>query len=81
MRDLVAPTAAALPADRPRYLMGVGRPGDLVDAVARGIDMFDCVLPTRHARTGQAFTQTGPVTIRHAAHARSAEPLDPSCPC
>ena len=61
MRELVALTADALPADRPRYLMGVGRPGDLVDAVASGIDMFDCVLPTRHARTGQAFTRQGPV--------------------
>ena len=81
MRDLVALTAGALPADRPRYLMGVGRPGDLVDAVAVGVDMFDCVLPTRHARTGQAFTRQGLVTIRNAAHARSAEPLDPSCPC
>ena len=81
MRDLVALTAGALPADRPRYLMGVGRPGDLVDAVAAGVDMFDCVLPTRHARTGQAFTRQGLVVIRHAAHARSGEPLDPQCPC
>jgi queuine tRNA-ribosyltransferase len=81
MRDLVGLTAAALPADRPRYLMGVGRPGDLVDAVAAGVDMFDCVLPTRHARTGQAFTSRGLVVIRHAAHARAAGPLDPSCPC
>jgi queuine tRNA-ribosyltransferase len=81
MRELVALTAAALPADRPRYLMGVGRPGDLVDAVAVGVDMFDCVLPTRHARTGQAFTSRGLVVIRHAAHARAAGPLDPSCPC
>jgi queuine tRNA-ribosyltransferase len=81
MRELVALTAAALPADRPRYLMGVGRPGDLVDAVAVGVDMFDCVLPTRHARTGQAFTAQGLVTIRHAAHARAADPLDPRCPC
>ena len=81
MRELVALTTAALPADRPRYLMGIGRPGDLVDAVAAGVDMFDCVLPTRHARTGQAFTSRGLVMIRHAAHARAAEPLDPSCPC
>ncbi len=81
MRDLVGLTAAALPADRPRYLMGVGRPADLVDAVAAGVDMFDCVLPTRHARTGQAFTSGGLVVIRHAAHARAAGPLDPSCPC
>jgi queuine tRNA-ribosyltransferase len=81
MRELVALTAAALPADRPRYLMGIGRPGDLVDAVAAGVDMFDCVLPTRHARTGQAFTSRGLITIRNAAHARAAEPLDPACPC
>jgi queuine tRNA-ribosyltransferase len=81
MRELVALTAGALPADRPRYLMGVGRPGDLVDAVAVGVDMFDCVLPTRHARTGQVFTRQGLIVIRHAAHTRAAEPLDPSCPC
>jgi queuine tRNA-ribosyltransferase len=81
MKDLVALTAGALPSDRPRYLMGVGRPADLVDAVAVGVDMFDCVLPTRHARTGQAFTSQGLVVIRHAAHARAPEPLDPSCPC
>jgi queuine tRNA-ribosyltransferase len=81
MRELVAATAAALPADAPRYLMGVGRPPDLVDAVAAGVDMFDCVLPTRHARTGQAFTSRGLVHVRHAAHARAAEPLDASCAC
>jgi queuine tRNA-ribosyltransferase len=81
MRELVARTATALPADRPRYLMGVGRPGDLVDAVAVGVDMFDCVLPTRHARTGQVFTSEGLLVIRHAAHSRTAGPLDPSCPC
>jgi queuine tRNA-ribosyltransferase len=81
MRELVALTAEALPADRPRYLMGVGRPPDLVEAVAAGVDLFDCVLPTRHARTGQAFTRRGLIVIRHAAHARAAEPLDPDCPC
>ena len=81
MRELVGLTAAALPADRPRYLMGVGRPGDLVDAVAAGVDMFDCVLPTRHARTGQVFTSEGLLTIRNAAHTRAAQPLDPACPC
>jgi queuine tRNA-ribosyltransferase len=81
MRELVARTATALPADRPRYLMGVGRPGALVDAVAVGVDMFDCVLPTRHARTGQVFTSEGLLVIRHAAHSRAAGPLDPSCPC
>jgi len=81
MVDLVALTAEALPADRPRYLMGVGRPGDLVDAVAVGVDLFDCVLPTRHARTGQVFTREGPLVIRHAAHARDPRPLDAACPC
>jgi queuine tRNA-ribosyltransferase len=81
MVDLVAETAAALPADRPRYLMGVGRPDDLVEAVAAGLDLFDCVLPTRHARTGQLFTRHGLLTIKHAAHTRDPRPLDPDCPC
>jgi queuine tRNA-ribosyltransferase len=81
MVELVASTASALPADRPRYLMGVGRPVDLVEAVAAGVDLFDCVLPTRHARTGQLFTSRGVVAIRHAAHARDPGPLDPACPC
>jgi queuine tRNA-ribosyltransferase len=81
MRELVGLTAGALPGAQPRYLMGVGRPSDLVDAVAAGIDLFDCVLPTRHARTGQAFTRDGLVVIRHAAHARAAGPLDPACGC
>src|SRR5262249_60108630 len=72
---------AAPPAARPRSLVGAGAPADLVDAVAAGVDMFDCVLPTRHARTGQAFTSRGLVTIRQAAHARAADPLDPACPC
>jgi queuine tRNA-ribosyltransferase len=70
-----------LPADRPRYLMGVGKPDDLVGAVARGVDMFDCVLPTRSGRNGQAFTWSGPVNLRNAAHAEAAEPLDPDCAC
>ena len=81
MVDLVGLTAEALPADRPRYLMGVGRPVDMVEAVAAGVDLFDCVLPTRHARTGQAFTSQGVVVIRHAAHTRDPGPLDPACPC
>jgi queuine tRNA-ribosyltransferase len=68
-----------LPADKPRYLMGVGKPDDLVGAVARGVDMFDCVLPTRSGRNGQAFTWTGPVNLRNAKHAEDAEPLDPHC--
>ena len=70
-----------LPADRPRYLMGVGKPDDIVGAVERGIDMFDCVLPTRSGRTGQAFTRTGPINIRNARFAEDREPLDPACAC
>jgi len=70
-----------LPADRPRYLMGVGKPDDIVGAVERGIDMFDCVLPTRSGRTGQAFTRAGPLNIRNARFAEDSAPLDPACPC
>jgi queuine tRNA-ribosyltransferase len=70
-----------LPADRPRYLMGVGKPDDIVGAVERGIDMFDCVLPTRSGRTGQAFTRSGPINIRNARFAEDGGPLDPACPC
>jgi queuine tRNA-ribosyltransferase len=70
-----------LPEDKPRYLMGVGKPDDIVEAVIRGIDMFDCVLPTRSGRTGQAFTADGPLNIRNAAHAEDVEPLEPGCPC
>lgn len=70
-----------LPADRPRYLMGVGKPDDLVGAVERGIDMFDCVLPTRSGRNGQAFTWNGPLNLRNARHAEDTEPLDPRCAC
>ncbi len=70
-----------LPTDRPRYLMGVGKPDDLVGAVERGIDMFDCVLPSRSGRNGQAFTWAGAVNIRNAKHAEDTAPLDDSCPC
>jgi queuine tRNA-ribosyltransferase len=70
-----------LPADRPRYLMGVGKPDDIVGAVERGIDMFDCVLPTRSGRTGQAFTRSGPLNLRNARFAEDGAPLDPDCPC
>ncbi len=69
-----------LPADRPRYLMGVGKPDDIVGAVERGIDMFDCVLPTRSGRNGQAFTWDGPLNIRNAKFAEDSEPLDPASP-
>jgi queuine tRNA-ribosyltransferase len=76
--DHVAPQ---LPAARPRYLMGVGTPGDLVDGVARGLDLFDCVMPTRHARTGWLFTSNGRVSIKHARYATDDGPLDPACGC
>ena len=69
-----------LPVDKPRYLMGVGKPDDIVGAVARGIDMFDCVLPTRSGRTGQAFTWDGPINIRNAKFAEDRDPLDPQSP-
>lgn len=70
-----------LPADRPRYLMGVGKPDDLVGAVERGIDMFDCVLPTRSGRNGQAFTWNGPLNLRNARHGEDNSPLDDRCEC
>ncbi|KMS59510.1 queuine tRNA-ribosyltransferase [Novosphingobium barchaimii LL02] len=70
-----------LPADRPRYLMGVGKPDDLVGAVERGVDMFDCVLPTRSGRNGQAFTWSGPLNMRNARHAEDTGPVDPRCSC
>jgi queuine tRNA-ribosyltransferase len=70
-----------LPADKPRYLMGVGKPDDIVGAVERGIDMFDCVLPTRSGRTGQAFTRDGPINLRNARFGEDEAPLDPGCPC
>jgi queuine tRNA-ribosyltransferase len=70
-----------LDAEKPRYLMGVGKPDDIVGAVERGIDMFDCVLPTRSGRTGQAFTRSGPINIRNAKFGEDQGPLDPTCPC
>jgi queuine tRNA-ribosyltransferase len=70
-----------LPTDRPRYLMGVGKPADLVGAVKRGVDMFDCVVPTRSGRTGQAFTREGALNLRNARHADDPTPLDPECRC
>jgi queuine tRNA-ribosyltransferase len=76
--DCVTPR---LPADRPRYLMGVGYPQDIVAAVARGIDMFDCVMPTRHARNGHLFTAAGSINIRNAVYQRDTGPIDPSCSC
>jgi queuine tRNA-ribosyltransferase len=71
----------ALPADTPRYLMGVGTPGDLIEGVRRGIDMFDCVMPTRNARNGNLFTSVGQVKIRNARHRADTGPLDPNCDC
>jgi len=70
-----------LPAGQPRYLMGVGKPDDIVEAVVRGIDMFDCVLPTRSGRTGQAFTADGPLNLRNARFAEDREPIEGGCPC
>jgi queuine tRNA-ribosyltransferase len=74
-------TVPFLPEDRPRYLMGVGKPADLIGAVKRGIDMFDCVLPTRSGRTAQAFTSAGTLNLRNARHADDPAPLDPNCHC
>jgi queuine tRNA-ribosyltransferase len=74
-------TVPLLPADRPRYLMGVGRPADIIGAVLRGIDMFDCVMPTRSGRTAQAFTRRGTLNLRNARHAEDLRPLDEACAC
>lgn len=74
-------TTPLLPRDKPRYLMGVGKPDDLVGGVARGIDMFDCVLPTRSGRNAQAWTARGPINLRNAKHRDDPAPLDPDCPC
>ena len=76
MLSMVEETAPALPADRPRYLMGVGTPEDLLESVARGIDMFDCVMPTRNGRHGTAFTRFGQINLRNARHADDPRPLD-----
>jgi queuine tRNA-ribosyltransferase len=81
MFDVLAATVPHMPQDRPRYLMGVGKPDDIVGAVLRGVDMFDCVLPTRSGRNGQAFTRSGPLNLRNAAHAEDLGPLDPDCAC
>ncbi|HUJ01401.1 MAG TPA: tRNA guanosine(34) transglycosylase Tgt [Usitatibacter sp.] len=81
MRRIVAHCAPRLPAAAPRYLMGVGTPEDVVDAVANGIDLFDCVLPTRNARNGWLFTSRGDVKIRNARHREDPRPLDPACGC
>jgi queuine tRNA-ribosyltransferase len=70
-----------IPEDKPRYLMGVGSPRELIDAIALGVDLFDCVLPTRNARNGQALTASGPVRLRNAEHARDPRPLEEGCSC
>ena len=81
MYAVVAHTLAALPSPAPRYLMGVGTPRDLLECIARGVDMFDCVLPTRNARNGTLFTQTGRLNIKGASYARDEGPVDPACGC
>jgi queuine tRNA-ribosyltransferase len=81
MYDVVAHTAPQLPLDRPRYLMGTGMPDDLVECVARGVDLFDCVLPTRNARNGQLLTRSGPIVIKNARYAEDVAPPDPACGC
>jgi queuine tRNA-ribosyltransferase len=81
MNEMLEVTMPELPGDRPRYLMGVGPPADLLAAIARGVDMFDCVLPTRNGRNGFAFTSTGIIRMKNAKHARSDVPLDAACGC
>jgi len=81
MVDIIEDLAPRMPADRPRYLMGVGTPEDLIDGVARGVDMFDCVLPTRNGRTGQAFTSRGKLNIKNARYTLDQRPLDEACGC
>ena len=78
MLEVVCPV---LPTDQPRYLMGVGRPIDLVEGVARGVDMFDCVMPTRNGRNALAFTADGPLRMRNQCHARDESPIEADCPC
>jgi queuine tRNA-ribosyltransferase len=81
MFETLDATLPYLPMNKPRYLMGVGKPDDIVGAVMRGVDMFDCVLPTRSGRNGQAFTAQGPLNLRNARFAEDSEPLDPGCAC
>ena len=81
MFDMVSVSTAVLPAEKPRYLMGVGFPDDIVHAVSRGVDMFDCVMPTRNARNGTVFTRNGRLVLKNAHQARRFEPIDPDCGC
>jgi queuine tRNA-ribosyltransferase len=81
MYDLIGQTAAYLPTEKPRYLMGVGTPTDLLRCVKLGVDMFDCVMPTRNARNGCLFTRQGKLIIKNARYAQDARPIDPACGC
>ena len=81
MYEVIDQTEPSLPPDKPRYLMGVGTPADLVECVALGVDMFDCVMPTRHARNGWLFTNEGHIVIKHSKYKDDPEPIDPSCKC
>ena len=81
LHDMTAVAAALLPVDRPRYLMGVGYPDDIVAAVQAGVDMFDCVLPTRMARTGSVLTWDGRLVVKNREYARDDRPIDAACPC
>jgi queuine tRNA-ribosyltransferase len=81
MVAVLGPAVALLPTHKPRYLMGVGRPQDLLAAVMRGVDMFDCVLPTRNGRNASAFTNSGSLRLRNACHKRDEAPLESDCPC
>jgi len=81
MQRIVAHTPQRLPPGKPRYLMGVGTPEDLIDGVGAGVDMFDCVMPTRNARNGHLFTRFGDLRIRNARHKIDEQPIDPTCAC
>jgi queuine tRNA-ribosyltransferase len=81
MYRITAATCPHLPEDKPRYLMGVGRPIDLLECIARGIDLFDCVMPTRNGRNGLAFTDSGPLKLRNAVHREDMRPIEDDCPC
>src|SRR2546428_4552024 len=81
MLDVIEDIAPRMPVEKPRYLMGVGTPQDLIEAVARGVDMFDCVLPTRNGRTGQGFTSHGKLNVKNARYAQDQRPLDELCKC
>ena len=81
MMRVISHIAPAMPADKPRYLMGVGTPEDLVESVSRGVDMLDCVMPTRNARNGHLFTSRGVVRIRNSVHKTDTGPVDPDCHC